>query len=92
MKELWILLVGILLFVWYFTQNKQTVYIIQPKKHDFYKEKRPQESSFKMTNPVPPLPLSTMYTIRIGRQTLGRKDPNDPVWNYDHSTGMGPNY
>jgi len=47
---------------------------------------------FKITDSAPPLPLSTMYAIRIGRQTLGHIGPNDPVWTYDHSSSTGPNY
>lgn len=41
---------------------------------------------------APPLPLSTMYAIRIGRKVLSHSGPGDPVWDYDHGTSTGPRY
>jgi len=42
---------------------------------------------------APPLPLSTMYSIRIGREVTSRGGPGDMVWDYDHGRRMtGPRY
>ena len=41
---------------------------------------------------APPLPLSTMYSIRIGREVTSRGGPGDEIWDYDHSRITGPRY
>lgn len=41
---------------------------------------------------APPLPLSTMYEIRIGRKVLSNSGPGDPVWDFDHQHSTGPYY
>lgn len=99
MNGFWILVIGFLLLVFYLA-SRQTTYVnrtIYSSRKDSpqrnYPKMIPRTSPhFKITDSAPPLPLSTMYTIRIGRQTLGHIGPNDPVWTYDHSSSTGPNY
>ena len=52
----------------------------------------PKTSRWIVNTPAPPLPLSTMYSIRIGREVTSRAGPGDSVWNYDHSRITGPRY
>ena len=53
---------------------------------------RPQQLRFITSSPAPPLPLSTMYSIRIGREVIGNGGPGDTVWDYDHARITGPRY
>lgn len=52
----------------------------------------PEKPRWKNSSPAPPLPLSTMYAIRIGREVTAGAGPGDPVWDYDHNQSTGPLY
>ncbi len=51
-----------------------------------------RQPNFVIAPPAPPLPLATMYSIRIGREVTSRGGPGDQVYDYDHSRTTGPRY
>ncbi len=53
---------------------------------------KPMKGRFTMISPAPPLPLSTMYSIRIGREVVGRGGPGDEIYDYNHGLTAGPQY
>ncbi len=66
--------------------------VSSPRSPRSSRSAQPQQLRFITSSPAPPLPLSTMYSIRIGREVTGRGGPGDMVWDYDHSRAAGPRY
>jgi len=98
----WILAIivfGLLLGYWGYRRDMEKLKVEcalkhfgSPKLPEISERYTPRHPRFITTSQAPPLPISTMTEIRIGREVVRRGGPSDPVWNYDHSRGVGANY